>query len=639
MTNVPSPDFLDLQAAVSGRYVLDRELGRGGMGIVFLAREVALDRSVAIKLLPRHLAHDATVRERFLREARTAGQLMHPNIVPIHSVETLDAFVFFVMAYVEGETLAARVGRVGMLPPAAATRLFQEVAWALGYAHGRGVIHRDIKPENILIEGATGRALVADFGIAQLQRQGTLSPDGALVGTVQYMSPEQASAEALDGRSDLYSLGATVYFALTGRSPVEGGSLPEMLLRLMTEEATPLSALRPDLPVALVNAVSRSLAKARDGRFASADELAQALQFTVGLPPPVTPEVRTFLVRMNSAGLLLTGGLAVLVLPALPIALGLFPRGALALFLAIGAGGIAMFGFALFLEMFRLIEHRIPWPEIQRQLSHGLDELEAPVGSGSRLSGAQQTTAVIALSVSGAGIVLLVQAVKLLVRAEPQSAVLAGLGGVAALVAGEFIGRRMPKLGPTVDRPALHLKPKRAERSLATLLVRRIARSRMIGRWYNALLRQHVAAVKQMLGGSKPVSPAATLLLDRVTALFEQLQPDVRTRLGDVVPIAAALERAVAALRERATRIDSAIAELPAGDAAIQEFRGARERIDQRVADGVGALERLRTDLLRLSAGLIAADGITAEIEKAQELSAAIDAELHGRDEVRQLGR
>lgn len=161
----PSPAFdrlfLDFQSALAGRYSLERELGRGGMGIVYLAREVRLDRLVAVKLLPPARAGDARLRERFLREARTAAKLSHPHIIPIFTVDEVGDFVFFAMAYVAGETLTERVGRRGPLAPTEAARVLREVAWALAYAHSQGLVHRDVKPDNIMLEAASGRALVA----------------------------------------------------------------------------------------------------------------------------------------------------------------------------------------------------------------------------------------------------------------------------------------------------------------------------------------------------------------------------------------------------------------------------------------------------------------------------------------------
>src|SRR5688572_26035069 len=199
------PEFLGLQAALAGQYSLERELGRGGMGVVYLAREVRLERHVAIKLLPPVLAVRPELRERFLREARTAAKLSHPNIVPIFRVDELGGYVFIVMAYIEGDTLTQRIRGRGGLPPNDVARILREVAWALAYAHARGIVHRDVKPDNILLEQGTNRALVTDFGIAHVTQASALTQDGMVMGTAHYMSPEQAAGEPVDGRSDLYS--------------------------------------------------------------------------------------------------------------------------------------------------------------------------------------------------------------------------------------------------------------------------------------------------------------------------------------------------------------------------------------------------------------------------------------------------
>ena len=226
MTNL-DPLFLSFQEAVAGRYSLERELGRGGMGVVYLAREVRLDRPVAIKVLPPARAAQPALRERFLREARTAAKLSHPNIIPIHAVDEAHAFVFFAMAYVEGETITDRVAARGPLAPSEGARVLREVAWALSYAHGQGVIHRDVKPDNIMLEAASGRVLVADFGIAGLVRGAAGLSGGEVIGTPEFMSPEQALGEELDPRSDLYALGVTAFFVFTGRLPFEAASATE----------------------------------------------------------------------------------------------------------------------------------------------------------------------------------------------------------------------------------------------------------------------------------------------------------------------------------------------------------------------------------------------------------------------------
>ena len=292
----PGSELLALQEAVAGRYAVERELGRGGMGVVFLARDLALDRLVAIKLLPPALAASADRRARFLREARTAARLSHPNIVPIHSVEESDGLVFFVMGYVAGETLGERVRRHGRLPAAEVTQVVREVAWALAYAHRQGVVHRDVKPENILLEREGGRAMVTDFGIAQVSGDAADTPAGQVIGTARAVSPEQAAGEPVDGRSDLYSLGVAAYLAATGQWPFDGDSAAAVLAKHLTQTPPSVLGLRPDLPAPLAHAIERCLAKSPADRFASGEELAAALGSTLPVlattPAPVARAAR-----------------------------------------------------------------------------------------------------------------------------------------------------------------------------------------------------------------------------------------------------------------------------------------------------------------------------------------------------------
>jgi predicted Ser/Thr protein kinase len=266
-----------LAPLLAGTYTIERELGRGGMGVVYLAREVRLDRLVAIKVLPPHLAGDATVRERFLREARTAAQLSHPNIVPIYRAEEVGGFAYFAMAFIEGENLAERVRDRGPLPAADVVRWLRESAWALAYAHARGVIHRDIKAANIMLERGSGRAVVTDFGIARDASAASLTQAGEVVGTVYYMSPEQANGHALDGRSDLYSLGVAGYQALSGRLPFEGDNPAAVLLSVANREAPSLAAVAPQVPRPLVEVIDRCLRKDPADRYETGEELAEAL--------------------------------------------------------------------------------------------------------------------------------------------------------------------------------------------------------------------------------------------------------------------------------------------------------------------------------------------------------------------------
>src|SRR6266566_7242372 len=276
------PLFLDFQAVVVGRYSLERELGRGGMGVVYLAREVRLDRPVAIKLLPPGQARDGNLRERFLREARTAAKLSHPHIIPIFTVDEVGDFVFFAMAYVDGETLTERVRRRGPLPPSEAARVLREAAWALAYAHSQGLVHRDVKADNVMLEAASGRALLSDFGIAGVVRGAAALAGGEVIGTPEFMSPEQALGEATDGRSDLYSLGIVGYFILSGSLPFEGEKATEVLAKQVTEPAPALGRIAPVVPRRLAQAIDRCLSKDRadrpDGTAALAEQLGQALE-------------------------------------------------------------------------------------------------------------------------------------------------------------------------------------------------------------------------------------------------------------------------------------------------------------------------------------------------------------------------
>ena len=274
------PDGHELNAlheALHGQYEIQRELGRGGMGIVVLARDERLDRQVALKVLPPSLARQSETRERFLREARMSAQLSHPNIVPVYRADEIGGFAFFAMGFVDGETLAERMHDRGILAPDVVIRMLREVAWALAYAHARGIVHRDVKPENILIERATGRAVVTDFGIARADFHPSLTQEGLVLGTVHYMSPEQVNGSPLDGRSDLYALGCVGYLGLSGRMPFEDESPHAVLVAHATRQPPSLRESAPDLPIALTSAIDRCLLKRPEDRFSTGEELADAL--------------------------------------------------------------------------------------------------------------------------------------------------------------------------------------------------------------------------------------------------------------------------------------------------------------------------------------------------------------------------
>jgi eukaryotic-like serine/threonine-protein kinase len=289
----------DLRALLGDRYAIDRLLGRGGMGAVYLARDLRLDRPVALKVLPAEFASQVELRARFLRETRTAASFSHPNIVPVFSIEEHDDLLAFAMGYVEGESVADLVKRAGPMSVRDVVRMLQDVGYALAYAHGRGVVHRDIKPDNIMIERATGRALVMDFGISRsidtsaiaVGTSAGLTRVGEVVGTPEFMSPEQASGDQIDGRSDLYSLGLTAFFALTGRLAITGENTQKVLVKQLTEAVPQMASQRRDVPTALAALIDQCVMKDAAERPASAQAVVEALDSAalrgVDVPLPV----------------------------------------------------------------------------------------------------------------------------------------------------------------------------------------------------------------------------------------------------------------------------------------------------------------------------------------------------------------
>ena len=269
-----------LQTAVDDSFRIERLLGRGGMGSVYLALEPALDRLVAIKVLPPERAQSSDLKERFRREARTAAQLSHPNIVPLLTFGEGEGLMYFVMGYVEGEALSIRVRREGRLQSGEAVRVLSELAEALGYAHRRGVVHRDVKPENILLESPMGVVRLTDFGVAKgLSQSSSLTTEGAVIGTPHYMSPEQAAGRSdVDTRSDIYSMGALAFTLFTGRPPFEGKSASEILRQHLSQDIPRLRDHNPELPTALDEAVRRCLAKDPSARWSTAADFSKALQ-------------------------------------------------------------------------------------------------------------------------------------------------------------------------------------------------------------------------------------------------------------------------------------------------------------------------------------------------------------------------
>ncbi|MGB7211966.1 MAG: protein kinase [Gemmatimonadales bacterium] len=636
----PSNDFTALQAAVAGRFSLDRELGRGGMGVVYLARDVALDRPVAIKLLPSHLAALPDSRERFLREARTAAGLSHPNVVPIYLVEANDAAVWFVMGYVEGESLGDRVRRQGPLPVHEAVRVTREVAWALAYAHGRGVIHRDIKPDNILLERGSGRAMVTDFGIARVVSRSTLSQQGEIVGTLQYMSPEQVDPSAtLDGRSDLYALGVTAFYALTGRLPFDSENATALLAMHLTEPAPPITSVRPTIPAKVAEAVDRCLAKAPDARFPSAEALADALGDSVPANNPIPPSAMHLRDAVNVSFTLLY-----------------FPLGAWFMTSVFAPDSAAVVGWIAL--AFAILGLMNPFYAARECVRAGLNPKEI-----ANIFASQAAVSDATLEISGREVYRLRRWVR-----SPIGRIICGLVGIGALGFAIHAGSRIVR--PRAGDDGFEIIPA-AILALGTAIVYLGAalKTGPIGRWLDAdlasgtnpVLRQRQRMARWLydnplmrlafrlarftVRAPKPApvietAPTEVLLGHAANELFTALPKADRVRMTEIPEVIRGLERAAQVLRGRRDELARTIAEAgEAGDSGrraelVRELETARGMAEQRLRTAVMALENLRLDLLRARAGVGRPDQLTAALEDAKRVGEEINAELAGRQEV-----
>ena len=590
----PSAEFLDLQAALAGEYSLERELGRGGMGVVYLAREVQLDRDVAIKVLPAHLTRTPAARERFVREARMAAGLSHPHIVPIHRVGEAGGFVFFVMSYVEGETLGERMRTRGPLPPADATRVLREVAWALAYAHGRGIVHRDVKPDNILLEAGTGRALVTDFGIAHGGKDpGPAADPGKIMGTAHFMSPEQAAGEAVDGRSDIYALGVVGYLAVSGRLPFESPNLPALLVRQASE--TPPSVMRaaPGLPPAFGAAIDRCLARDPAERFTDGEALAEALAPAPDARPALPPTLRAWLGARNP-----------LLVPFMAWS-GLFSfmtvMNALAWLQSGRPGGprdIALLAALAVAPLLPVVGFHLNQAFRQFRAGHTLADLRAALEVDRRERA--ETEAIVRAEAEPSGHRLLRNAT---VGSATWLAVTFGL--LASGVVHErqlnmwFILVPMAStllLGAVSNALDVQFIPNAIRTLWHTGIRERLWNSRA-GQW---LARRLGAPERSLLAGASAFRATEAALGVAASELFAALPTEYREQLAELPAIVAALEARAAEAR---AEVEVVAALVPSGSADSEVLAARKKAAASHLAESVAALEGIRLDLLRLHAG------------------------------------
>jgi serine/threonine-protein kinase len=624
----PDAEFIEFQRAVAGRYSLERELGRGGMGIVYLAREVRLARPVAIKVLPRVLATaKPELRERFVREAQTAAQLSHPHIVPIHHVDEVGEFVFFVMTYIAGETLGERLRARGPMTPADATRMLREVGWALAYAHVRGIVHRDVKPDNILLERESGRALVSDFGIAGAADTPSTADGGYVRGTVQYLSPEQAAGEPVDGRSDLYSLGVVGYYAFSGRLPFDEPTAAATMVAHLSKRPPSLVKAAPGVPRATAEAVERCLEKQPARRWASGEEFAAALSASEQVARDIPAPIRVWLtnrsrLRRMRVGITLYVSTILLALasehawflagiPALIIGLGFIPE-------VSGLRRLLRLGYGL-----DDVRTALAW-HTERRAEELAYESEMYVSTRTALivAGVGAATAALAWALGGHGVM---DAKWFTVEIAGIGA--AAIGGVIA-IARQLQGRLSHAAG-----------------------VRDLRRWR--GAWGTRFAR--IAGFGLKRGASVSSLPQHTeVALGRATdALFESLPKALRKELKDVPATVKRLEGDAKSLRESLDALDDAIAsaqrvEADAADApgaasaasarsaarSEDTLRAQRDDASDKLAATVTALENIRLGLLRLQLGTAPATSVTEAIHAASRIGEEIDLYIAADDEV-----
>jgi eukaryotic-like serine/threonine-protein kinase len=638
MRDAPDPEFMALQEALAGRYSLQRELGRGGMGVVYLAREVRLDRPVALKLLPSVYATRPELRERFLREARIAARLSHPHIVPIHAVEDVDDFVFMVMAYIEGQTLEQRVRERGPLPVSQAARILREVAWALAYAHAEGVVHRDIKPANILLEAGSGRALVSDFGIAQVSDPG-LAGASEIMGTAEYMSPEQASGEAVDGRSDLYALGVVGYFILSGRLPFEGATAAATLARQLTLAAPPLSSVAPEVPAHVAQAIDRLLAKNPAARFAVGEDVADAMSRALEQRAQIPLELRAFSDKLNEASrsMLLLEAFSMLCLLYAVIFWFLEPdTRPIAILMSVMGLAFAITPAAMLLQMTRgLLRSGYGRDELLRASRIEADERREAIASErpaepSRLDRLASRVAIGGLTATVGTVGYLwfgpyfpgFDFDKLLPLMAAASSVFVGAGLYSA--AKHTLSSRLPGEG------WLKFWKGRIGRGLFKLA--------------GIKLEQPLDAG----ASNRPTELAIGLAADR---LFEELPGEMRESLSELPAVLRTLEGHAETMRARIAELGNILSdveqqrgELTKSKVAEREsladdVRAARNAAELRLAEVVAALESIRLQLLRMHAGAGSVAGMTADLGSARDLSSALQHLVEGKREVGEVLR
>jgi serine/threonine-protein kinase len=627
MHSTPDVDFIALQEALAGEYSLERELGRGGMGVVYLAREARLARPVAIKVLPPALASHAHLREAFLRESQVVARLSHPNIVPVYAAGERRGFVYIVMAYVDGITLGERVRTRGPLLPGQAARMLREVAWALAYAHSAGIVHRDVSAENIVLERGTDRAIVMDFGIASVMRTAAVSHDGRVMGNAHYVSPEQAAGEPVDARSDLYSLGVCGFFALTGRVPFDGATSDDIVAQHLTRAAPSLARVAGAIPPRLAAAVDRCLLKEPAQRYRTAEAFAEAIDLAFeqarAIPMPLGVWISQGEKETGPRAMLLTwglvgGSLASVVLHdpwIVPLAVtttaGISWAPVVTRLRRVLKQGYTIDDLHVALRERELV--RTEELRYERQFS------AMPLSPALRVILLVSSTSWIAES-------WIVSHATLATELSPRFlSVALGLSAGFAVIstmglAGQFMLQRLAS--PLAELKIRFWKSAWGKRlaSLASIGIEPAVRPPLVSRMFTELA------------------------LGRATDhLYHALPKAVRKELAQLPETVRRLERDATALRASIDACEDHLATFERSgrrdELVERELRVARDLANDRLAQTIAAIESIRLDLLRLQIGRVGVESVTASLAAAQRVGTEIGIVADAWDEVEHLLR
>lgn len=626
-------EFIALQQALVGRYSLERELGRGGMGTVYLARDLRLERPVAIKALHPTLAADPEACARFLREARTAAGLAHPHIVPIYAVEESDAAPLLVMAMIDGETLGARLRNRGPLPADDAARVLREIAWALDHAHAHGVVHRDLTLDNILLERHTGRALLGDFGLAQRTDAVDVGP---VFGTPGYLAPELIRGDAATPASDLYALGVVGWAALTGKLPFAGDASAVLAKHLM-QPAPALAPLAHGASPRLVAGVMQCLAKDPDARPASATAFLGALE-RAPEPIAIAAPLRGWFTRWERIAPIYSIATPFLALQSSLLAFAYYRTVDNRLLTA------TMVYTALTLTLVPLLAH---WcfelVQLRRLRADGftiadiraaLPHWRAAEALHQQREGLRPLASRVIRSLTVVFAAILVLDVTVI---EPNLGLLVAVSK----------GVRMWVMGLTGIMPVLYLFTMMGVgigfvspglRIAATGPVRKL-----LDRFWRTPLAERFAAFAA--SGQRSIAATASTLHRptemvlglAVDDLWRAIPEALRTDLGDVPALAHTLEQGATELRRLIASLQESEASDGVSDVDRRALVVAREGLEVRHREAIATLERVRLQLLRLLADRQQTGALTQQLEAARAIEASLHRDVAGHAEVRRL--